>query len=61
MKILITYFSLTGNTEWLAHEIGNQLEATDYHQIELAGHQPAQGIWAMFWYGFKSIFNRVSW
>lgn len=58
MKILITYFSLTGNTKWLAQEIGNQLEEVSYHQIVLEDSHPAKGFWAAFWYGFKSIFNR---
>lgn len=57
MKTLIAYFSLSGNTEWLAKEIGNQMETVDYHQIELASPKPAKGNWAVFWYGFKTIFN----
>jgi len=58
MKILIAYFSLSGNTEWLAKEIGNQIETVDCHQIELADPNPAKGNWAVFWYGFKTIFNQ---
>ena len=58
MKTLIVYFSLSGNTKWLAEQIREEMPDADLHEIRLF-HKPLKSkFWQNFIYGFNMIFNK---
>ncbi len=58
MKTLIIYFSISGNTKWLAKQIAAHLPGeTDLHRIELSSNKIWKGAVGMFLYGMKTIFG----
>lgn len=58
MKTLIAYFSLDGNTKWIAEQLHQKLPNTTIHTIELE-KKPIKGkLWRMMFYGFKTTFYR---
>lgn len=58
MKTLIVYFSLGGNTKWIAERIQVRLPNVTLHEIELA-KQPLKGRFLQTMiYGFKTTFYR---
>ena len=58
MKTLIVYFSLDGNTKWIAEKIHRKLPNTDLHTIELTTQPLKNKWWRMISYGFKTTFYR---
>lgn len=58
MKTLIAYFSLDGNTKWIAEKLHRKLPNTTIHAIELAS-KPIKGkLWRTMIYGFKATFYK---
>ena len=56
MKTLIVYFSLSGNTKWMAEQIHHQLPDSTVHMVEMKD-KPLKSKWLqMMVYGFKTTF-----
>ena len=58
MKTLIAYFSLDGNTKWIAEKLHRKLPNTTLHAIELASQPIKSKWWRMMVYGFKTTFYK---
>ncbi len=58
MKTLIAYFSLDGNTKWIAEKLHRKLPNTTLHAIELASNPIKSKWWRMMVYGFKTTFYK---
>lgn len=57
MKILVAYFSLSGNTKNLANAIAKHTEFVQLHEIELEKKWTWKGFWSMFGLGFQMFFK----
>lgn len=58
MKTLIVYFSLDGNTKWIAEKLHQKLPNTTLHAIELADKPINNKLWRTIVYGFKVTFYK---
>lgn len=58
MKTLIVYFSLDGNTKWMAQKIQERLPHATLHKIELAKKPLSWRLFRTMVYGFKTTFYK---
>ena len=58
MKTIIVYYSLEGNTEYVAQTIANQLDA-DLLRIEPAKSYPTGGFRKFFWGGKSAVMGET--
>lgn len=58
MKTLIAYFSLDGNTKWIAEKLHQKLPNATLHAIELASRPIKGRLWRTMIYGFKATFYK---
>jgi len=58
MKTLIVYFSLGGNTKWMAEKIHRKIPNTTLHEVKLAKKPFKNRLLQTMVYGFKTTFYK---